>query len=67
MASNMTDLPILERILTRLDEIEGELKTLDTMILMASVEEAAICLRKMNDLRKEQRLLNDVRSSLVET
>ena len=63
----MGDLPILERIRNRLDEIQEELKTLDKMILVASVEEAAICLRKMNDLREEQHLLNEVRSSLLET
>jgi hypothetical protein len=51
------DLPILERIRSRLDEIEEELKTLDRVILIASVAEAAACLRKMNDLRKEQQLL----------
>jgi hypothetical protein len=56
---------ILERVRGRLDEIDHELMTLEKMILMASVGEAAKCLRTMNDLRKERRLLQDVRSSLL--
>jgi hypothetical protein len=61
------ELHVLERISTRLDEIDRELISLEKMVLIASVEEAATCLRAMNDLRKEQRLLNEVRSSLLET
>ena len=63
----MGELHVLERISTRLDEIDRELISLEKMVLIASVEEAATCLRAMNDLRKEQRLLNEVRSSLLET
>jgi hypothetical protein len=58
---------ILERVRGRLNEIDRELMTLEKMILIASVGEAAKCLRKMNDLRKERRLLNEIRSSLLGT
>ena len=60
----MGELRILERIRTRLHEIDHELITLEKMLLIASLEEAALCLRKMNDLRKEQRLLNEVAECL---